>query len=132
MARPRKWATDAERKAAYKSRQSGDETHIHGDETPIEATKPRALVTEPGTKPPAEGTKPADVPLSVFDGAGRGVVRSYKGREYVLVAMGRDEPPRVVAAEAWRAHLSHTCQTVSSHTGEPFTLRGWQCREHAP
>lgn len=121
MARPRKWASDAERKAAYKSRQSGDETHLHGDETQIEATKLQV-----------EGTKPADVPLSVFDGAGRGVVRSYKGRDYVMVAMGIGEPPRVVTAEAWRAHLSHTCQTVSTHTGEPFTLRGWQCREHAP
>ena len=70
------------------------------------------------------------VPLSLFDGYGRAVPRRHNGRDYVLIAAGNGAH-MVATYDRWRDHMSHACQTVSPHTGEPFTLRGWQCTSHA-
>jgi hypothetical protein len=70
------------------------------------------------------------VPLSLFDGHGRAVPRRHNGRDYVLISAGNGSH-LVATSDRWRDHMSHTCQTVSPHTGSPFTLRGWQCTAHA-
>lgn len=133
MARPRLWASDAERRAAWKARQAaGDETpggDETGDETPAPGTKQAGqsgLVVEGYAL--VDGIR---IPASAFDG--RGIVRAYQGREYVMVTTGApDWQHRIVTAEAWRSHLPHQCEVYSPALGRQTTRHGWQCREHAP
>lgn len=122
MARPKQYASAAQRQAAYKARARGDETpsggdETHGicDETPNNVTQ----VTNPGDETPNR-TPPGfvafrhqdHVPLALFDGVGRGSARQYQGAGYVMVA--RHDGPHlgelgIVTAPDWLARLTQRC-----------------------
>ena len=139
MARPRKWGSDAERMAARRrvnEHPDGvNEQAGRVNEQIARVNEHESAVNEhrPGIGRVIDDAALVDgirVPLSLFDGYGRAVPRRHNGRDYVLIAAGNGAH-LIATAEVWRAHLSHTCQTTSPHTGDPFTLRGWQCTAHA-
>ena len=134
MARPKSDSalSAAERKRLWKLRQAGTETPA-GNENP--GTETRAVTETPaGTETPDAGAtvgRPAEfvrfrhqphVPMALFDGHGRGTVRTHTdGKRYVMVAR-HDGPDLgelgVVTAADWRARLAQRCG---------HNLAGWQC-----
>ena len=142
MARPRLWASDAERKRA--ARQSG-QVDGHDDSLGVNG-QINGLAERPETMEPAgddlingqaDGAEtqppgfvafvdcpdvPHDCRADPWIGAGRGTVRAYKGLHYVLVARGTADPERpehgVVSATDWHARLAQHCA---------HGLAGWAC-----
>lgn len=118
MARPKKWGSDAERKRAARSpdnrTEACPETPLERPETPIRTNAcPDSFV--PYRPQP-------HVPLALFEGYGRGTVRTHAdGRRYVMVA--RHDGPDVgelgvVTHADWLARLAQRCA---------HGLAGWSC-----
>ena len=128
MARPRKWASDAERKAA--KRINGRPSEINGQTESVAEHADGINGHEPNkrTRPDAEPpgfvrfVHQPHVPLSLFASHGRGTVRRHTdGRDYVMVSRhaGSDLGELgVVAADDWIARLSQSCIHGN---------RGWSC-----
>lgn len=126
MARPRKWGSEAERLAAYRLR----------TDTPAPCTDTPISVREEGDSvrigaPVVQSVRAPGflrfrhqphVPLSLFDGVGRGSPRPHAdGVRYVLVS--RHEGPHlgelgVVSAADWQFRLGQRCE--HGHAG-------WAC-----
>ena len=147
MGRPRKWANDAERKAAKRingrvNGQVGEAETMNEAETsrePSKRTRPESEIVEAEIPVEAE-TYEAEtrveaetsgfvhfrhqphVPLALFAGQGRGTVRRHTdGLDYVMVSRhaGSDLGELgVVAADDWIARLSQSCIHGN---------RGWSC-----
>lgn len=131
MARPKKYASEAERKAAEAERkrllrmsgkprpENSDVRETDEAETHVEAKPPDE--TNSGFVP---FRHQPHVPLALFDGHGRGTVRTHTdGREYVMVS--RHTGPDVgelgvISAADWSARLGQLCE--HGH-------RGWACHE---
>lgn len=115
MARPKKYSSNAERQAAFKARRNVTDT--------------AGFVTAPVTLP-GNVTKPdfvpfrhqAHVPISLFDGAGRGSPRAHTdGHAYVLVSRhaGSDLGELgIVSLDDWHTRTAQACE---------HGLRGWSC-----
>ena len=124
MSRPKKWASAADRQAAYRAKRN--ETGVTKpcyetmpcDETPCDET-PCSDVPLPSFVP---FRHQAHVPLALFDGFGRGTIRRHTdGRDYVLVS--RHTGPDVgelgvVSATDWSARLGQRCEHGQA---------GWAC-----
>ena len=131
MAMPRKYDTEAQRKAARLEAQRLRRVKpIEADSSkmkPIdEEVKPIEAASAGGTSDPpscfVHFRHCPHVPLSLFDGHGRGTVRTHSdGRRYVMVAR-HDGPDLgelgIVTAADWQARLGQRC-------GHGFA--GWQC-----
>ena len=146
MARPRKWGSDAERMAARRA-QSGVNEHVAGvnehagpvnehDQAPdvrIAGVNEHAdvRIEMPGANyPEIPDSSPGfirfrhqpHVPMSLFDGAGRGSPRRHTdGRDYVLVSRhaGSDLGELgIVSAADWSARLNQSCEHGQA---------GWAC-----
>jgi hypothetical protein len=115
MSRQRKWGSEAERLAAYRSRQTVQpeaETVRIGEQQPVRIEKPGFV----------HFRHQPHVSLAVFNGYGRGMVRrGPDGRQYVLVAR-HDGPDLgelgIVTADDWHARLGQQCE--HGHVG-------WAC-----
>ena len=132
MGRPKKYASAADRTAAYKARKSnvtvkapsnvtfsGDETHNVTGEVVSAATAAAPVTGLPPVR------HQSHVPLSIF--AGRGSPRTYQGQSYVLIARSvqalvagqcTDDAYAVIPAADWEARLDHRCA---------HGLQGWAC-----
>lgn len=129
MARPRKWANEAERLAAYRANRTDSPESVRNDD-PIRTeslarTASSRTDCEPGARPDFVAFKdcpnvPHVGPLWV--GAGRGTPRTYQGARYVLVARGTVDPDQpehgVVTLADWTARLAQRCE--HGHAG-------WAC-----
>ena len=151
MARPRKWANNAERMAAQR--------HLSA-----QATESRVNAHEPDVRigrvneqnePPAEGSVaieaefasvysytsadlyahlfvrfrdqpqvPHDCKADPWIGAGRGTVREYKGRRLVLVARGTTDPDAPEHGVVTEADWTARLAQTCEHG-----LKGWSCHE---
>lgn len=112
MSRQRKWGSEAERLAAYRSRQT-----VQPETVRIESESVR--IEKPGF---VHFRHQPHVSLAVFNGYGRGTVRSAPdGKQYVLVAR-HDGPDLgelgIVSAADWHARLGQQCE--HGHVG-------WAC-----
>lgn len=125
MARAKKWGSEAERLAAYRSRtDSPKRTDSIRTDSPNRTDTP--IRTEAPVTPKKDGFVPyrnqPHVPLSLFDGFGRGTVRTHTdGRQYVMVSrhVGPDAGELgVVSAADWQARLDQRCT---------HGLAGWAC-----
>lgn len=128
MARPRKWASEAERLAAYR-RNNRTET---SQEEPVNRTD--ILEVAAPIRTDTQGFEPSigfvafrdcpDVPRSLFypegnrPGSGRGVPVEHKGKRYVLVSRGMLFDEGVVTEEDWLARLDQRCG---------HGRNGWSC-----
>lgn len=120
MARPKKYASAADRQAAYRAKRNETGVTKPCYETmPCDET-PCSDVPLPSSFVPFRNQP--HVPLSLFDGYGRGTVRTHTdGRQYVLVSrhVGPDVGELgVVSAADWSARLAQRCE--HGHTG-------WSC-----
>lgn len=122
MARTRKWGSEAERLAAYRSRQTvqpeEQTVRIAAETVRIEEEQP-VRIERPGF---VHFVHQPHVPMALFDGHGRGTVRTHSdGKQYVMVAR-HDGPDLgelgIVTAADWQARLGQRC-------GHGFA--GWQC-----
>lgn len=114
MARPKKYATDADRLAAWRMKRNPG-TKRNDETKPVEPeTKRNAAFVPYRTQP--------HVPLSLFDGFGRGTVRRHTdGRDYVMVSrhVGPDLGELgVVSAVDWSVRLGQRCEHGRA---------GWAC-----
>lgn len=113
MARPKTYATDAERLAAWRMKRN-PETKRNDETKPVEPETKRHAAFVP--------YKPQSVPLALFDGCGRGTVRTHiDGRRYVMVSrhVGPDVGELGVVTHAdWLARLDQRC--AHGHAG-------WSC-----
>lgn len=124
MARPKKWGSEAERLASYRARTDSpkrtDSEPIRTESEPIRTESP--IRTETARTDSFVAYKPQSVPLALFEGCGRGTVRTHTdGRRYVMVARhdGPDVGERGVVAHAdWLARLDQRCA---------HGLAGWSC-----
>ena len=139
MAMPKKYASDADRKAArieaQRQRRREAVKPIEalaqveaGTGKPIEAVKPIEAETldDAASCPPGfvafEDCRhvPHDGPL--WAGAGRGTPRTYQGARFVLVARGTVDPEQpehgVVTLADWSARLAQYCR---------HGFAGWSC-----
>lgn len=130
MARPKKYRNQAERQAAYRARsvtETGPESNETGDN--VTETAPESDVMAeleqvsrdetPGFMAFRPQTK---VPFELFDGYGRGIVRTHTdGKQYVMVSRhvgGEELEVGVVTAEDWRVRLDQVCR---------HGYQGWAC-----
>lgn len=130
MARPRQYSSAAERQAAFKARNNVTSAASNVTAEPSNVTEDGGFVTEPVTLLPTEPSNVTlapfrhqpHVPLSLFDGQGRGTVRTHTdGRAYVMVSRhaGSDLGELgIVSATDWHARLGQHCQ--HGHAG-------WSC-----
>lgn len=120
MARPKKWASEADRVAAYRSKrtesvQTDDPIRT---ETPIrtQSVHSQLVAFVDQTHVPRDPMAPP------WSGSGRGMPREHNGKLFVLVARGSTDPVRpehgVVTLADWHARLGQRCQ---------HGLRGWAC-----
>lgn len=123
MARTRKWGSEAERLAAYRSRQTvqPEAQSVRIDDAPvrIEAETVQQPVRIDGF---VRFRHQPHVPFALFDGQGRGTLRTHTdGQQYVMVSRhagsGLGELG-VVTAHDWHARLGQRCE-------HGFT--GWSC-----
>ena len=118
MARPKKWASDAQRKEAKLEAQRMRREAKTPVEAEIEAETPSIEVLSGFVR----FRHHPQVPLSLFDGVGRGSPKRHSdGAEYVLVA--RHEGPHlgemgVVTADDWWGRLRQRCE---------HGFAGWSC-----
>lgn len=99
MSRPRKWSSESERLRSYRNR----------TETPDSVPKPfTAFRAAPGI--------PTDVTQPPWLGAGRCVVREWKGSRYVLIA--RQNGSAAVTEADWLSRLGQECL---------HGKKGWSC-----
>ena len=108
MGRPKKWASDAERKASKRT-----SPVVNGQ---IEAVSGQSKRTEDSKR---TSIKWEDVPLSHFSGKGRGVVVD----GYVMVSLGLEHEERVVSEDTWRGRMSHQCIHDAQHK-----VGAWSCK----
>lgn len=113
MARPKKWASDAERMAAKRR---------VNEQEPCSETRVNEQRSETPCSYSFVAYKPQNVPLALFDGCGRGTVRTHTdGRRYVMVSrhVGPDVGELGVVTHAdWLARLDQRC--AHGHAG-------WAC-----
>ena len=120
MAMPKKYASDADRKAA---RIEAQRQRRREAVKPIEAeTLDDAASCPPGFVAFEDCRHvPHDGPL--WAGAGRGTPRTYQGARFVLVARGTVDPEQpehgVVTLADWSARLAQYCR---------HGFAGWSCR----
>lgn len=118
MARPKKYASDAERQAAHRAKRNETDVTKPCHET-LSRNETPALSRNDSFVP---FRHQPHVPLSLFDGFGRGTVRTHTdGRQYVLVS--RHTGPDigeigVVSADDWAARLGQRCEHWQA---------GWAC-----
>ncbi len=140
MARPKKWANEAERLAAYRANRTESVQPIRTDD-PIRTDTPirtqsvhehaRQVSASAGTVTDTlpgfvafrdQPHVPHDHTVAPWVGAGRGTPREYRGALYVLVARGTPDPAMpehgVVTDADWHARLAQHCQ---------HNLAGWSC-----
>ena len=138
MARQKQFASAAERQAAWRAARNvtPNVTNEAANVTPV-VTIEAANVTidQPGVTIDRQNVTPPgfvafkdcpDVPRDCradpWIGAGRGTVRTYKGRRFVLVARGDTDPSHpehgVVTAADWHARQHQHCA---------HGLAGWSC-----
>ena len=148
MARPKKWASEAERLAAKVAAQMARreaktssvkpkreaETTGHAADAEQPADAPTVADSLQSGQNPDTGNRPefvsfvdqAHVPRDPmappWSGSGRGMPREHKGQLFVLVARGSTDPVRpehgVVTLADWHARLGQRCQ---------HNLAGWSC-----
>ena len=121
MARQKKWASESERLAAYRAKQSVQD---NAQTVRIEPETVRIERTDSAVAPPdcVRFRHQPHVPMSLFDGAGRGSPRTHTdGNAYVLVSRhaGSDLGELgIVSAHDWHARLAQRCA---------HGLHGWSC-----
>ena len=135
MGRPKLYADAAARKAAQRAR--GNVTQLSDNVTPDVTISGFVTCVADASRPPAVEAEPhapgfvafrdcPDVPhdcrADPWIGAGRGTERTYKGRQYALVARGThgqgEHEHGVVSAADWHARLPQRCA---------HGLAGWSC-----
>lgn len=123
MARQKKWASEAERLAAYRANRTESVQPIRTDD-PIRTETPIRTQSVHGQFVAFvdQSHVPRDSMATPWSGSGRGMPREYNGQMFVLVARGTTDPARpehgVVTLADWHARLAQHC---------PHNLAGWSC-----
>lgn len=133
MGRPKKWASEAERLAAYRAKQSvqddGQTVRVDDEAVRIARESVRLERTDSTVNQSVDnGCIPfrhqAHVPMALFNGAGRGSPRTHTdGHAYVLVSRhaGSDLGELgIVSAHDWQGRLAQRCG---------HGRHGWSCHE---
>ena len=130
MGRPRKWASEAERLAAYRGGVSVRDVSVRKGGVSVQDGSVSVRIEPPVSVQDVSVRSPGfvrfrhqpHVPLSLFDGVGRGTIRTHTdGQQYVMVSRhaGSDlgELGIVMVAD-WQARLPQRCD---------HGLAGWAC-----